>query len=880
MSIHKNFKTVWAGWLKGATFFAACSLLAFFFSCKLDSDNDLREKYLHRPKDQIGPVDSSSVSETRRIVNLNGEWQAKKKDAESWTQVWVPGAYDFEGEVEFKRTFEIDSSLANHSFKLVAFGINNRCKLFLNDDFVGAHEGGYTSFTIELDRQRLFIDEPNELRIEIDNSLLPRNSLPLKHRPLSPRNFGGIFRDIFIAAAPEISIDDLRISKTFSESFTECQLSVVASLKGRTSESEQISLRLELWDSDNQKRLARSSLDDLPADDKITQATVSLDVSGFELWRPDNPKIYELKAALTREGSILDEQILKIGFNDIQIQDNQFLLNSQPVALRGFDWFEDFPDLGPTAGRERIKEEILKIKEVGANALRVVGAPPHPYLLSVCDELGILVFEEMPLTLIPDIRFEETLFSELALNYAKEMAARDAQHASLAAWGLGMDLLLESANSEIFIRTLAETITERSPQPTYLIYRFLDSFELPNSVDFALRTFYNKDSDELISLMTGQDSNKTLVVSFGYPARLEKEQDLFGNSTDKRADEKFSVELQEVQAYKLNRILGNLQLQEKSAGFFIHTFADWQEARPNSFFGAAGDGFLNKSGVVDFDREERIAYDAVKSIFKNNRLLKISAPSDEPPNPNIYPIVGLTLILVFLFNFQRSRRLRGNLRRVFLYPHGFYVELTERRRTSALHTLLISLTVCSILSIISSSILFNYRNEFVFNEILNLLIGSVDLKLQLIWLIWKPAWFLIVSTLVFYLTFAFLTLVLRITSFVLGQNLPFGQFFTLVFWSNANFIWLLPIVPIYFRIISQTSWAAPAILVLFLFVLWACGRLLRGLKVVYSLSFLKVGILTIILSAVILGGIGWHYNVEYALFDYVPIYRQIIAVGF
>jgi hypothetical protein len=323
-----------------------------------------------------------------------------------------------------------------------------------------------------------------------------------------------------------------------------------------------------------------------------------------------------------------------------------------------------------------------------------------------------------------------------------------------------------------------------------------------------------------------------------------------------------------------------LQLQENSAGFFIHTFADWQEARPNSFFGAAGDGFLNKSGIVDFDREERIAYDAVKSIFKNNRLLKISASSHQPPNPNIYPVAGLTLILFFLFNFQRSRRLRGHLRRIFLYPHGFYVELAEKRKTSALHTFLISLTVCSVLSIISSSILFNYRNDFIFNEILNLLIGSVDLKFKLIWLIWRPAWFLIVSTLVFYLAFAFLTLVLRITSFVLGQNLPFGQFFTLVFWSSANFIWLLPIVPIYFRIISQTSWAVPAILVLFLFVLWACWRLLRGLQVVYSLSFPKVGILTIILFAVILGGIGWHYNVEYALFDYVPIYRQIIAVGF
>ena len=190
----------------------------------------------------------------------------------------------------------------------------------------------------------------------------------------------------------------------------------------------------------------------------------------------------------------------------------------------------------------------------------------------------------MPLTLIPDVRFEETLFSELALNYCREMVDRDAHHASLAAWGLGMDLLLESANSEGFVHTLTETVKEHSTRPTYLAYRFLDIFELPNSVDFALRDFYNKDLDELMSLVTGQNSNKALVLSLGYPARLEREQGLLGNSTDKSADEKFSVDLQEVQAYKLNRILANSDLLENTAGFFIHTFADWREARPNLFF--------------------------------------------------------------------------------------------------------------------------------------------------------------------------------------------------------------------------------------------------------------------------------------------------------
>jgi len=113
-------------------------------------------------------------------------------------------------------------------------------------------------------------------------------------------------------------------------------------------------------------------------------------------------------------------RLFKIGICELEVYGKNILLNGQPLFLRGVDWYEDYPNLGPTAGWDDIKAEAIKVKELGANAIRVVGTPPHPFLLDICDELGILVFLESPLYLIPDNRFRDQAFIQLVRNYYQD----------------------------------------------------------------------------------------------------------------------------------------------------------------------------------------------------------------------------------------------------------------------------------------------------------------------------------------------------------------------------------------------------------------------------------------------------------------------------
>ncbi|MFQ6113471.1 MAG: glycoside hydrolase family 2 protein [bacterium] len=832
-------------------------------------------------------------SRTRQIINLNGIWQAQKRGDKTWKQVLVPGAYDFEGEVEFKRNFVLDSSLVGQPLKLVVFGINNRCTIFINNEFLAGHSGGHTSFTVELDNEILTFGAQNEIRILVDNVLLPRNSLPLKHNPRMVRNYGGIFRDMFILAVPPVYIENLQVRRHFSDDLKNCQLSVNASLKneikyGVNIENKKQGIRLsaELWDVDGKQLVSRAISERISFEGMSVQKEITLRVENVKLWSPESPHLYESRAYLTQNNQILDEFRLRIGLKKIQLDGKNFMLNGQPVTLFGMDWYEDFPDLGATVGWKTIKEEILRIKETGANAIRVVGKPPHPYVMDICDEVGMLVFQEAPFCLIPDTRFEDRGFIELTLDYYQEMLERDSNHVSIAGWGLGSDLQFQTTNTQNFLQKLKQKIQESSSVLTYVVVRHSQQNTWPRGADLVFLEFYNKESDEVLAFANKWISKvpeKPFLFSFGYPfIKWEKNTPSSNLKDERRSLSQTSVpvstEFLQHQAYELQRALMHLELIPKFTGVFIHTYADWTGSQPNLIFGTNENTLINRSGVVDMNREKRLAYDVVESVFKANPTPEIARNQPPTRNPIIYPIGGLALILIFLFNYNRSRRLRGNLRRIFLYPHGFYIELKDNRKISVWHTFLIGLLTCAIWGIILSSIAFKCRQLLIFNEILSLVAGNEFIKQKLIWLIWNPVWFIVIGAGGLYLTFCLWILALKISHFILGRRLPLSQFFTMVFWVSANFLWLLPVTPIYFRIISRPNWTLPALWLLVFFIAWYFARSFRAIKVVYSLSYFKAGILVILLFLILFGGVGWYYHRDYALFDYLPVYWSLVKI--
>jgi hypothetical protein len=829
-------------------------------------------------------------SPTRQAINLNGIWEARKEGEQIWKQVLVPGAYDFEGEVEFKRSFQLDTSLVGQTFKLFAYGINARSKIYINGNYLGGHDGGYTPFSLDFETQYLNFKDKNEIRIVVDNKLNARTSLPLKHRPRLAYNYGGIFRDIFIVALPSISIETLQVQTNFRPDFKNPQILVSATLRNKIKQvenydKENIALQVELWDSVEEKLVYRSPEESIYFDTVLLKKEVTFTVNETELWSPDHPKLYRLRAYVIQGTRVLDEYSMRIGLSDIKVDGKNLVLNGKPLLLRGIDWYEDYPDLGPTAGWEEIKAEVIKIKELGANSIRVVGTPPHPFLLNILDELGILVFLEVPLYSVPGNRFRDPAFTQRVRGYYQEILESSASHVSVAGWGFGSDLQFTKASTKDFLQNLKQEIQKYSARPTFSVFHNQREIFWPNTVDLVFLDCFDQAPKKILTLgqqWNARYPNKPVIFSIGYPLLgWNNEMSSFKITQNNRTlesskDDRF-IEMEEVQADQIQRAILTLRPLPDLAGIFVKSFTDWSEARPNLIVGPTDVPFINRSGIVGRNGAKRLAYEVVHSEFRGDKPPAISSRVKPQQNPIVYPVAGLALVLIFLFNFNRSRRLRKNLRRIFVHPHGFYTEIRENRKVPAWHTFLLSFLTCVILGVMLSSLAFLLKQNLLFDEILNLFVANDSLKVKLIWLIWEPPWFILIVTGLLFLLFTVFAFLLKITAFALSRPLPTSQYFTMTSWASANFIWLLPIVPIYYRILINPHWVIPAFWTLVLFLAWFGVRMFRGIKVLYSLSYTQMGLVVFFFCLLIFGGLAWYYDRNQALFDYWPYYWNLIV---
>jgi len=878
-----NLHTAFVALFRSLLIIVAAGLAPTFVSA-----NDWLSHYVHQSAAEISAADSALgfVTSTRSSINLNGIWEIRKKGEVAWDSVFVPGAYDFEGVVEFRRTFVVDSSLVGKSLRLYALGINNRCSVFINGSFAARHSGGHTSFGIDISNEKIRTGAENEILITVESSLLPRSSLPLRHRSHFPFNYGGIFRDIFILAIPSVSIDDVHINKKFSDDYSKCSMTVEARIRNKGSEFLAVPLEwhVEVLDSSN-NIIVHSQPIGLIFESSAARASATLEILNPKLWTPETPRLYRLSSYIFKKAELIDEINLPLGFCDFTVSGENFSLNGQPFEIKGFDWFENYGSRGPVANLSAIRSDIQRIKESGANTVRVVGLPPNPLFLAVCDELGLLVFEELPLQMVPDKFFAIPDFMALTRAYLESMLNRDAQHVSLAAWGFGTDLLTHLPTTAAALNELIAVVRKRSPLPTYLSFRILKKTESAPLVDFLVFDAYNQDEESVTATLNmpgGGKNNLPKVLSVGYPIFVSAAGGIYSwssfddNTPAAPGTVPPLVEAQRRQAEMIQRVLARMDSTGRVAGVLIHSYADWREARPNLLFAQRHFPEWHVSGVVTSDREKRLTYEIVRTFFLHEPHRPLTAPPLDIQNPIIYPLAGLSILLIFLFNLNRDNRFRGSLRRVFLYPHGFYMELRERRKVPFFQTMLLSFTIFMLLSIVVSSIVFRFRYDQMFNSILELFVAANSVKLIAIRLIWNPTFFVPAFFLILLVIYSILALFLKLLAFVFSENLPISQFYALMIWDSANFVWLLPIVPIYYRIINQTNWSAYAIWLVILFTFWTAIRMFRSVRVVYNMTLLNTLFMVFILAILILGGVWWYIDDRYAIFDYLPLYWQAL----
>ena len=306
--------------------------------------------------------------------------------------------------------------------RVVFEGAAHAAKVYLNGNLLARHNCGYTAFTVDLTGE-LRWDRPNNLTVELDS----RETLdvpPFGH-VIDFLTYGGLYREVFWEVGGPAWIEDLCVRADMDGRI--CCLPRCENARGLT-------LRLAVC-RESGEELTRWE-GDAAAEEAL------LTVENPELWSCEHPALHLLRAVLLQGETVVDEHTVRFGFRRVAFRPDGFYLNEQRVELRGLDRHQSWPYLGyaAPARAQRLDADILKY-ELGCNAVRTNHYPQSHHFVDRCDEIGLLVFTEIPGW--QHIGGDE--WKAQALVNTEEMVLQWRNHPSIFLWGVRIN---ESADDD------------------------------------------------------------------------------------------------------------------------------------------------------------------------------------------------------------------------------------------------------------------------------------------------------------------------------------------------------------------------------------------------------------------------------------------------
>ncbi|MFL1013219.1 glycoside hydrolase family 2 protein [Flavisericum labens] len=410
-------------WLLVKLFFSIQFLLVFFITSTLFA--------------QSAMINVSG----RNTISLNGKWYIVIDPMEKgdWLKVWedkkpenktdfieysfdegpvinVPGDFNtqlpelvyYEGTVWYKKGFKYQLNKSKRLF--LHFGaVNYKATVYVNGKLVGIHEGGFTPFQFEI--TNYLSASENTVIVKANNQ---RHEEDIPSKGFDWFNYGGITRDVYLVETPNSFIEDyfIQLKKdSFDEVLGWIKLEGVTASKKVKLSIPELKINVNTKTDDNGLAIIKFK-------------------SKFELWSPENPKLYQVLIQ-SESDTIQDE----IGFRTIATNGTKIKLNGESLFLKGVNILEEMPTRAAKAYSEEDAKTLLNwAKELGCNMVRLAHYPHSEYMVKLAEKMGLMVWEELPI--YQHIQFSNKKVEEKMGIMLKEMVKRDKNRCGVIIWSL------------------------------------------------------------------------------------------------------------------------------------------------------------------------------------------------------------------------------------------------------------------------------------------------------------------------------------------------------------------------------------------------------------------------------------------------------------
>ena len=347
-----------------------------------------------------------------------------------------PQGYTEGGVGWYRKSFSLPSSEKGRQIGITFEGVYMNSGIWFNGQKLGGHPYGYTSFSFDLTPLARFGKQPNVVTVKVDSS----------GKTSRWYSGSGIYRHVWLTITDPIHIEASGIYiVTTHASAEKAGVRVRTSLQNETGSGQKLSIESRIVGSSQPGKAAIAAapgeLEIAPGGHQDLEQTLT--VPHPALWSPDNPALYWLVSTVKSGGTTVDEVRTPFGIRSITVDARRgFLLNGQPLKLRGGCFHHDNGCLGSCAYDRAEERKIELLKAAGYNAIRTSHNPPSPALLAACDRLGMLVMDEA---------FDCWQIGKNSEDYSRffkdwwerdldSMILRDRNHPSVVFWSIGNEI--------------------------------------------------------------------------------------------------------------------------------------------------------------------------------------------------------------------------------------------------------------------------------------------------------------------------------------------------------------------------------------------------------------------------------------------------------
>jgi beta-glucuronidase len=546
----------------------------------------------------------------RKIKELDGMWDFyPSTDSKKYT-LPVPGCWEqhpafstYRGQGTFIKKVYVETSGA---LRLEFKGISHTGDVYFDNTHIAHHYNAFTPFSCIVKSVEA---GEHEIKVVVDNSFGEHSAL---HLPNDYYTYGGITRPVSMAFLSEVYIKSVKFAPSFTNGTWNGLLEVT--IHNLADYANTVSLKSIL----DTKTLEKENIE-ISANAEIT-VSFSESFNSVIPWSHEIPTLYLVNTVLSMNDKPVDDYVERVGFRIVTIEGSKILLNNETIFLKGFNRHEDYATVGCAIPLELMVHDMDLMQDMGVNALRTCHYPNDERFLDLCDERGILVWEENHARGLVVEDMLNPNFDQQCEDCIYEMIGNHYNHPAIIIWGILNECASETVEGREKYKRQYEQIKAMDisrPTTSATCRHFTDiCLDLPDIVSFNMYSGWYQDdpvkerNDEEIQWVkeSGGLGKPIIVSEFGAAA-------IYGYRDRSRC--KWS---EERQADIIEENLNVYMNDENVSGVFIWQFADCRVTEEGPWFATRARCHNNK-GVVDEYRRPKIAYDIIKKAFMETRNL-------------------------------------------------------------------------------------------------------------------------------------------------------------------------------------------------------------------------------------------------------------------